>query len=525
MKASTNRHAPEMGQGGNGANAEPATAGAPRTSLASEFMGVLKHSVVIGIGMMLGKMIGFLMIPIYTHYLVPAEYGIAQLLDLTSSLLGMMLNLAITAPILRFYFDAPDERSRRAVISTALIATWALNIVCVPLFILSAPTWSSLLFGTDEHAILFTLSFFNLFCGAGVQVPVALLRAQQRSVLFAGVTLAGVIGTLGLNILFIVYLGWGVFGLVLSSLLTQAALALVLGIRTIKHVGVRFSDAMFRKMLAYGFPYAPESLGLFSLHFADLYFMKHYTTLTDVGIYGLAYKFGFIAYTIVQSPYWIVWGAKRFEVANHPDARKIYARNLTYITCAYLFVGLAVAVFIDDALHVMTAPAYWPAGRIVPLIVLAYLFTLGYYVLQIGICLERKTQYLAYAVVAAASLNLVLNVVLIPRYFAMGAALATCLSFAALAAMAYAMSQRFYPVVYEFRRLGVLAALAVVLYAMSVAVGGAHGVVGVILKAGLVAGFPAALYLVGFFDAVERRQIARIVGAASARLRRTGAAA
>jgi len=87
-----------------------------------ELKSLFKHTTIYGVGGLLGKMAGFLLIPFYTHYLSTREYGTLELLDLSLSLTGLILNVVVAAPLVRFFYDHENEDERRKVVSTALIA-------------------------------------------------------------------------------------------------------------------------------------------------------------------------------------------------------------------------------------------------------------------------------------------------------------------------------------------------------------------------------------------------------------------
>src|SRR5829696_3681976 len=89
----------------------------------------IRHTAVYGVGSMLAKAIGFLMLPFYTHYLSPVDYGILELLDLSMSLFGMFLNLGITAALLKCYAVADSTREKREVVSTACLFVVSTGII------------------------------------------------------------------------------------------------------------------------------------------------------------------------------------------------------------------------------------------------------------------------------------------------------------------------------------------------------------------------------------------------------------
>lgn len=487
--------------------------------MASDFRQVFKLSTIASVGNLLGKVAAFLMIPIYTTHLTPAEYGIAALLDLTSMVVGLFLGLGLTASTLRFYYEYPAESDRRDVVSTALLSSASIILLTVLLLSAFSPQLSLIVFKTSEYHAYLTLSLWNLFFSATIEVPIALLRAQQRMVFFTVITFARLVCSLALNIILIVYLDWKVWGLLYSTFFTSAAVGAIVTITTLRQVGLRLSVPKLKAMLAYGLPIVPETLGMFVLHSSDQFFLQQYGTLASVGTYALAYKFGMALHLMLFSPFWMVWGAKRFQIARQPDAPTSYARVLTYFAHGELFAGLAVALLIDDVFRVIAPPEYHAAAHLVPLIVLSYVFFGAYYLLQTGISLEKKTAYLGLILTLTAILHLLLNFLLIPRLLAAGAALSTLISFVIMSAATYHISQRLLRVPYELGRVVHLLALAVCAYAVGYFVGSMAAPFSIVLKLAAIGSFPIALFLTGFYREEELRALQGILHGLRTRVR------
>ena len=99
----------------------PAKATLEEDSITGEIATAVKHSFVYGIGSILGKAFAFLLLPLYTHYLSPRDYGVFEVLELSMSLLGMFLNMGITAALLRFYGAAQTEEQKRKVVGSLFL--------------------------------------------------------------------------------------------------------------------------------------------------------------------------------------------------------------------------------------------------------------------------------------------------------------------------------------------------------------------------------------------------------------------
>src|ERR1035438_4662389 len=135
-----------------------------RQTIQREIGTAVRHSLVYGLGSVAVKGLGFLMVPFYTHYLKPADYGILEILDLSISLLGMVLNMGITAALLRSYAAAASPEQKRKVVSTAFLFVAATGVITFLLSVGLVRPVSHMLLGPGVSAkyLLISLSSFVL---------------------------------------------------------------------------------------------------------------------------------------------------------------------------------------------------------------------------------------------------------------------------------------------------------------------------------------------------------------------------
>ena len=426
-----------------------------------------KHSFVYAAGAMIGRVVGFLMVPFYTHFLTPADYGVLELLELTTFFLATVVGLGMGAAIVRFFYDYQGEGERHEVVSTALLFGIAL-LTCVYLLLRPmSPVLSNHLFGTPAYGSYFHIIFASLCFDTTAELSISYLRAKQQSMLVTAFSLARVVAGLVLNVYFIAVLGLGVVGILYSTLITSGAAAIVLAAMTLREVGWHFSRAKLTAMTRYGLPLIPMSLGMFVLNFSDRFFLQRFASLTEVGIYSLGYKFGMANSVLITSPFLLFWGAYAYEVIERPDGRRLVARLQVYFTGVLLVSTLAIAMFADPLLRLISPPEFWRAAPVIPIVGLAYVMVGLSYFFRLGLQYTKQTKYLSYTVGGSALLNLPLNLILIPRFHVMGAALATLLSFTALTLATFQVSQRRFAIPYEYARLAKLFAAGVIVFVVS----------------------------------------------------------
>jgi O-antigen/teichoic acid export membrane protein len=347
-----------------------------------------------------------------------------------------------------------------------------------------------------------------------------LIRAQQRSTLYVAITVGSFSLSLGLNILFLVGLGWGTRGILLSALLTQALTTGAVCVYTFARTGFRLSFSKAQEMAAYGFPHIPGALAAYVINFADRYFLQRYSSLSELGVYSLGYKFGMVIGPLVTEPFMAIWGPKMFELLKQDDRSDIYANMLTYFLYMEIFIALVISVTIKDVIAIMSAPEFHDAYRIVPMILLSYIIWGAYNHVRIGILAEKRTKYIAYVLGAAALLNVALNVLLIPRFGMWGAAVATLASFLMLFVVSLRISNRFLRVDYQFTRILKLLITAIVIYVLAQQITVSSPYLSIFLKAICVVPFPFLLLVTRFYTRPELDKIRELAGEAQHRLRR-----
>jgi O-antigen/teichoic acid export membrane protein len=474
-----------------------------------EIRGVFRHALVYGAASVTSSLIGFLMIPVYTRCLSPRDYGVLELLQLASNVISIILAIGFSGAVLRFYFQYDSEDDRREVVSTALIAILTLGVGATLLLLTQTAWLARVVLGKPGYARLVAVMILTNFFGITLIVPLAYLRALRRSGLYGGVALGRLVLGLALNIVFVVVLRMSVLGVLLSGLIVAFVSSVGLVGGTLRSVRLGLSRAKFGEMAAYGGPLVPASLSMFVLHFADRFFLQRMTDLNQVGIYALGYRFAMMLPLLVMEPFGLIWGAAMFAIARREDAPQIYARLFTYFFGVATVFALGVSLVVKDALKVVATPKFLAAHTVVPIVLAGLLCLAASQFFETGIHLSKRTVFRAIAVGSAAGANLLLNLLLVPRYGMMGAAWATLGSFGVLAVMAYAFGQRLYRIPFEFPRLAKLVAAAALIYWASTWLHIESVAASTAARAGLLALYPGLLYVLGFYQQDELRKAMR----------------
>jgi O-antigen/teichoic acid export membrane protein len=225
-----------------------------------------------------------------------------------------------------------------------------------------------------------------------------------------------------LNIYLVVFRDLKVLGILYGDLIGSLAVLLCSVFFVRKYLVQRFSLETLKQMLHFGLPLVPAMLAFWILRVSDRYFLQHYCSTHEVGLYAMGVRFALILELLCYAPFNNNWPAIYFRVIKQENAKEEFSSIFTYFLLAMLF-ALAISALSRPAIQLMTTAAFYDAHQVVPLLILATLFLGIYTNVTIGVGITGKTEYHAVIVVMAALVNIALNFLLIPAHGMLGALL------------------------------------------------------------------------------------------------------
>lgn len=407
------------------------------------------------------------MLPIYTRFLTPEDYGTVELLSMLIDFVAIIFGVKASEAIFRFYCATHSQKEKNSIISSALLLGTLANSLGALTIALASTPLSIALFSDDRYSSLITLFAINLALMPLISIPLTQIRAAQKPWLFFSFSLLKLAIQLSLNIYFVVFLEMHVEGVIYSAVISSAILASILSIYILSITGFRPTWQICKQLFSFSLPLKFATLATFYLTFGDRYFLNEYTDLSQVGLYALAYKFGFIYIMISWMPFEKIWDSEKYLIHKQADAIKKYQQTFLYINLMLIFIGLGISIFVKDLLKVMSDPAFLDAYKIVPIIILAYVFQAWSKFCDLGILLEKKTSYIAYAEIMASVVITIAYVLLIPAYGIHGAAWATAFGFFFRFLFIHRLSIKFYDMKLPWIKVMLTGLVALALYVLS----------------------------------------------------------
>jgi len=390
----------------------------------------VKHSTIYAIGTLSRQLVGFLMLPIYTSYMTPTDYGVVGLLAFTLALMEPLLGARLGEAIPKFYFEQKSDKGRATVINSALLVTGCIStVVFLTIYILKKPA-STLLFGVDTYSVAVGLFGLQILTQAIEYYGLTFIRIQQKPYLYISVSLAKLVLQLAVNIWLIAFLKLGVMGVVISGCSCSAIFAIGLALYTVSRTGYAFDFGIAKRMLAFNLPLWFSGLAAIYIFSSNRYYIRVFSSLDQIGLYELAAKFAGVLPLLVWSSFSQFWEMERFKHYEKGRPNPTFKNVFRFVSTALIIVALGISIFSEPAIRLMSASQFYAAAISVPALTLGMLFSCLSNFSSFSLLVTEKTSiinrnsYLTVAIISA------LNVILIPPLGQLGAAIALMLSLA-----------------------------------------------------------------------------------------------
>jgi O-antigen/teichoic acid export membrane protein len=468
-----------------------------------ELRGLAKETAIYGLSTVLGRMLSFLLTPLFTHLLIPAESGVVQTVYACVGFFAVVYGLGLDVAYLRLgrRDGKPDDAAFTGAWGTVVVLAFAVSGL-IHLFATPAAAAIGI---PVEFATIVRYAAWILAVDAAALIPYTELRGSHHAGTYAGIKIVNIVMTLALSWIFVRRMQMGVSGVFLANLVASCASLAMLSPVLISRLAAPDRERM-RSMLAFGLPLAVAGIGSMVVQVADRPLMTRLIGgsegLSMSGIYGSCYKLGIFMMLIVNM-FDQAWKPFVLERAEREGVDRLIARVLTYFAVISCWAFLGIAFFVDGFVksplfhgHALFGPAYWSGLPIVPIVTLGYLFNGLYYVMLAPLMIDKRMTSVGIATWIGALINIGMNILVIPRWGMMGAAWATCVAYIAMAAAVWHLGRRTRQTPYEWGRLGVIAIWTAVLWAPAAHVGLAARIV-------LVLAYPVGLRVSGFLHDEE----------------------
>lgn len=455
------------------------------------------------------KLIAVALLPLYTRYLTPADYGAAEVMFAAVVSASIVVRLGLIEALLRFYYKDDEDPAR--VASTSFAAVFWVSTAAALIALPFAGPISEALLGGSGHAApdLARISIGGLWVLTMFEFLLTLFRLEERARAYFVTTMLSVLAAIGLTVVLVVGQGEGAKGLLLGSYASGAAFVLGLIWVHRRRLSLWIDRALLRRLMRFGLPTMPAEASLYLLNFVDRIIIVRTLGLPAAGLYSLAVKFAQGVNVLVRG-FQLAWPPLAYSIRDDGQARRVYATVVTWFAAAMAFVVAGMWLLSRWIVRALAASKFFDAYEPIGLLALAAALYALYMVLVVILGRTGRTEFNFPATGAALAVNVGLNLALVPPLGIVGAGLALVASYLVVLALMYGFTQRLFPVPYEWGRLARIVLASTGLVATGELLLPTAGFAGLLSRTMLWLAYPLALRATGFFTAGERLWLATI---------------
>lgn len=445
------------------------------------------QTAIYGIPSIVGRVLNYLLVPIYTRVFIPSDYGIVTLMYSFVAVVFIVLTYGMETSFFRY---SELEKNRQKVYSNAMISigsTTMLFVLFIFLFTGDIAEWIKYPDYTNFIAWLGLIISLDVLSA----IPFAKLRADNCPRRFATIKIINIAINIGLNLFLILLCPYvadnynsGLFyrfvmlvfnpdimliSYVFISNLIASIITIILLLPEILKIKIEFDFQVWKRMLIYGLPLLfaglagimNETLGRILIR----YLLPENVAEAQLGIYAACYKIAILMSLFIQA---FRYAAEPFffSYAKHSDSKEVYALVMKYFVIAISALFLVIMLYLD-VIVLLIGKDFREGINVVPILLVAYMFLGVYYNLSVWFKLTNKTKYGAWMAVFGAIITVVVNVLLIPKIGYTGSAWATFICYAGMMLLSFVLMYRFFPIRYNYYKILFYMGLAVALYFLS----------------------------------------------------------
>ena len=451
----------------------------------------------------LSKLIAVFLLPLYTAYLTPADYGAAEVMLAAVVAGSIVIRFGVIEAILRFYYLAGERPER--VVSTGFAALfWTSTVAAAIGLLLAEPISEALL--EEPDAGLARVAILGLWTLTLWEYALTLLRLDERARAYFTITVVNVLVTIPVTVWLIAVEDLGAEGILLGSFATGALFLVGQLASERRRLGLLVDRGLLRRMLRFGLPTMPAELTLYSLNFIDRILIVRLAGLAEAGLYALAIKFA-QAINVLARGFQLAFPPLAYAIEDDEEARRAYALIFTWFAAVCAFATAGLWLLSRQITELLATPEFFEAHEAIGLLATGVSLYALYLVMVVILGRTGRTERSFPATVAGMVVNVALNLALIPPLGIVGAGLALAGSYLVVVGLMYAFTYRLFPVPYEWGRLALLIGVTALLVTSGEVLLPKDGIEAWLTRTGAWLLLPLVLAGLGFLTPEELRSL------------------
>lgn len=428
-------------------------------SLAGKVPQGVQHAAVYAAALGLSKLTAVAMLPVFTHFLTPEEYGRLDVLQTLANLLSIVIGFGMADTLFRFAGAAESEAERKD--QAAQVFGLALTASIFSLIVTQAAApWIADLLPGDPGLLNTRVILVSLSVTGAILVPLSWLRMRGKAWGYFAGSAGRALAQAALVALFL-GLGFGVEGVLMGGMVCALTLAIVMSILQWRDTGIKLALSTFKRQGRFGGTLVIAGIATFVLDSCDRWILAGTIGTEALADYALAGKIGIMAAFLTQ-PFEMWWLPKRFTVLRSANGTIRCARMTEIGLCVAMVASLGIAAVGPFVVLWMTPIAYHGAIAFIPVLAGLAALNASTTLMNTGVLSEEKTTKPIWIDGGAAGIAVTGYLLLIPSMGAWGAVWATIIALSARLVAYTVLGQKTQSLPYRFAALSIPATLTVI---------------------------------------------------------------
>lgn len=420
-----------------------------------------KESLIYGLSTVLARLLNFVLMPFYTHYLLPSEYGIIAAVFSYIAFFNIIYGYGLNQGYMRYY-------RREKSLASSFAAVFYTSLLLSILIAFFSPSLAKLSGIGEYNNKLIIYASIILALDAFTLIPFADLRIYHKAKRFVFVRTVSIVINVILNIIFLAYLRMGVEGVFWANIISSAVSVFLLG-SYFKYLFEKIDFKLLKEISSYSLPFLPAGLSIMVVQVIDRPILLKLADPSSAGIYQANYRLAIIMSMLVTM-FDQAWRPFVIERSENPSSSSLFSKVFTYFTFLSLSVWLFFSLFMEDIVSFeiygkpIVAYAYHSGLFIVPIIMGAYFFNGIYINFLAPVIISKKTKPVMFAAIAGAAANLALNFAFIPSYGIKAAAWSALISYLLMTFSLRFLTRKDYEINYDYMKFFAMIFIALLSY-------------------------------------------------------------
>lgn len=484
-----------------------------------DLIGTYKETLIYSLGNLGNKIVGFILIPLYTTYIPINEYGVLGLVEPISQLLFSTLGLGLNSAFMRWYSISKEESEKKAIFFNTNFIIILNTLLFVILFMIFAGKISLSVLGSDEYTAVLQIAFVNVFFLVANPIIFSTLRIEHKALNYSLVRTGQFIVTLLLNIYLIAFLKYGIIAIFISQAISSALVFFYFIPFYIGHSIIQFRRPLIMAMIKFGVPLIPVGISNLLINMVNRYILEYYDTLASVGLFSFAFRLSNTLKVVIIESLTLSLTPVLYKKLSGKQGKRFVQKNYIYTFFMVMLFYLFSSSFIREFIFLFARNKnYYDAYLLFPILSAVSLLNSMNYFYTILFNYAQKTVTISLVTMATALFSIGVNFLLIPFFKIYGAAAANSISAIFLLALLHFSSKKMFGAYFENRKILLMLITGLAIVAINFAFFMELSIGNFFIKLVLCLSFPLILYKFNFYEAVEIERLKDIVN----KLFRTG---